>query len=77
MDTPITGAFTVAENLRKSIEMLRLKHTKSGQLIGKVTISLGVACYNSKESAEDLVQRCDKALYRAKALNRNRTVLAD
>ena len=77
LNTPITGAFTVAENLRKSIEMLRLKHTKSGQQIGKVTISIGVASYNMDESAEDIIQRCDKALYRAKSLNRNRTVLAD
>ena len=76
-NTPITSAFTVAENLRKSIEMLRLKHTKTGQQIGNVTISVGVASYNTGESAEDLIQRCDKALYRAKSLNRNRTVLAD
>ncbi len=76
-NTPITSAFTVAENLRKTIEMLRLKHTKTGQHIGKVTISLGVASYNPDESAEDIIQRCDKALYRAKSLNRNRTVLAD
>lgn len=77
LDTPITGAFTVAENLRKSIEILRLKHTKTGQQIGKVTISLGVACYSQNETAEGLIQRCDKALYRAKSLDRNRTVLAD
>lgn len=77
LDTPITGAFTVAENLRKSIEKLRLKHTKTGQLIGKVTISIGVACFRSEESAEALIQRCDKALYRAKSLGRDRTVIAD
>ncbi len=76
-DTPITGAFSVAENLRKGIEKLRLKHVKTGQQIGQVTISLGVACHRSSESADDLVGRCDKALYRAKNLGRNRTVLAD
>ncbi len=76
-DTPITGAFSVAENLRKGIEKLRLKHVKTGQQIGQVTISLGVACYNKGESGDDLVGRCDKALYRAKTLGRNRTVLAD
>ncbi len=76
-DTPITGAFSVAENLRKGIEKLRLKHVKTGQQIGQVTISLGVACHRHNENAEDLVGRCDKALYRAKNLGRNRTVLAD
>ncbi len=76
-DTPITGAFSVAENLRKGIEKLRLKHVKTGQQIGQVTISLGVASHNKNESGDDLVGRCDKALYRAKTLGRNRTVLAD
>ena len=76
-DTPITGAFSVAENLRKGIEKLRLKHVKTGQQIGQVTISLGVACHRKGEQADDLVGRCDKALYRAKSLGRNRTVLAD
>ena len=76
-DTPITGAFSVAENLRKGIEKLRLKHLKTGQQIGQVTISIGVACHRQDENADDLVGRCDKALYRAKNLGRNRTVLAD
>ncbi len=76
-DTPITGAFSVAENLRKGIEKLRLKHLKTGQQLGQVTISLGVACHRKNENAYDLVNRCDKALYRAKHLGRNRTVLAD
>lgn len=76
-DTPITGAFSVAENLRKSIEKLRLKHVKTGQQIGQITISIGVASYRRGEAVEDLIHRCDKALYRAKSLGRNRTVLAD
>lgn len=76
-DTPITGAFTVAENIRRTIERLRLKHTTTGEKIGKVTVSIGLACYLSKESAEDLVSRCDSALYKAKSLGRNRTIIAD
>lgn len=76
-DTLITGAFSVAENLRKSIERLRLKHVKTGQKIGKVTISVGVASFRKGESALDLINRCDNALYRAKTLGRNRSVIAD
>lgn len=76
-ETPITGAFSVAENLRKSIEKLRLKHVKTGEQIGQVTISIGVANYRKGESVVDLIHRCDRALYRAKSLGRNRTVLAD
>lgn len=76
-DTMITGAFTVAEKLRKSIERLRLKHVKTGQQIGQVTISIGVACYRTDETESDIIGRCDKALYRAKSLGRNRTIIAD
>ncbi|MBT3204690.1 MAG: GGDEF domain-containing protein [Gammaproteobacteria bacterium] len=76
-ETLITGAFTVAEKLRKSIENLRLKHVKTGQQIGQVTISIGVASYRNGESSIELVERCDSALYRAKSLGRNRTVIAD
>lgn len=76
-ETLITGAFTVAENLRKSIERLRLKHVKTGEQIGQVTISIGVACSRQNEAVQDLLDRCDQALYRAKSLGRNRTVIAD
>lgn len=77
LDTPITGAFTVAENLRKSIQRLRLKRTKTGEQFGKVTISIGVASFYPEESADGLIHRCDNALYRAKSLGRDRTVIAD
>ncbi len=76
-DTPITGAFSLAEKLRKLVASLRLKHTKTGVQIGNTTISIGVACFQVDESREELIQRCDKALYRAKSLGRNKTVLAD
>ncbi len=76
-ETHITGAFSVAENLRKSIDKLRLKQVKTGDQIGKVTISLGIACYRNGESAAEIIDRCDTAMYRAKSLGKNRTVIAD
>jgi len=76
-ETLITGAFSVAENLRKSIEKLRLKHIKTGQQIGQITISIGVASYRTGETELEVIERCDKALYRAKSLGRNRSVIAD
>ncbi len=77
LGTPLTSAFTVAEKLRRTVGLLRLKHTATGQKIGKVTISIGVACYRPDEDGESLIQRCDQALYRAKSLGRDRSVIAD
>lgn len=76
-DTPVTGAYTVAESIRNTVDRLRLKHSATGKKIGKVTVSIGMACYLPKESSEDFIGRCDSALYRAKAEGRNRTIIAD
>jgi diguanylate cyclase len=75
--TRITSAFTVAENIRSTLQLVRLRRSSSRESLGAVTVSLGVACYRIGESPAELIERCDKALYRAKSLGRNRTVLAD
>ncbi len=75
--TRITNAFTVAENIRATLERVRLRRSSSGESLGAVTVSLGVACFREGETAEQFVARSDKALYRAKRLGRNRTILAD
>jgi diguanylate cyclase (GGDEF)-like protein len=40
------------------------------------TVSAGVACWNGRESAEELVGRADAALYEAKRMGRDRLVTA-
>jgi diguanylate cyclase (GGDEF)-like protein len=57
-----TDAATVIDRLREA--------TPSGQ-----TFSRGVATWDGLESVEDLIARADKALYKAKAGGRNRTVI--
>ena len=75
-ETPLEGARAVAESIRKAIERSRLKRTDTGEPIGTVTVSLGVARYREGESPEQLVHRCDVALYQAKHSGRNRVALA-
>ena len=76
-ETPITAAFTLAEKIRSSIERLKLKQVKTGKSLDPITVSLGVASFRYGEAMEDFLNRCDEALYRAKKLGRNRSVIAE
>lgn len=76
-ETPITAAFTVAEKIRSSVERLKLKQVKTGKSLDQITVSLGVASFRYEEAMEDFLNRCDEALYRAKKLGRNRSVIAE
>ncbi len=75
-ETPLEGARSVAEAIRRTIERSRLKRTDTGEPIGVVTVSLGVGRYRIGESSEDFIRRCDAALYQAKRSGRNRVALA-
>jgi two-component system cell cycle response regulator len=75
-DTDMSFAFTVAERLRKSVEMTMFNVSRApGKL--PVTISIGIAAsQGSGDTAEKLLHRADQALYKAKRDGRNR-VIAD
>ena len=59
---------TSAETARDALERLRTS------LPSGATCSVGLALWDGRESADDLVQRADGALYRAKAEGRDRLV---
>lgn len=63
---------------RELSEQLRIMIESSSQLSPfKLTISLGVAEYQSGETGEHWLHRADKALYQAKRTGRNKTCLAE
>ncbi len=64
----------VAERIRCRISEARLTRRATGEEIASVTISIGVAQFRLAESAEAMIERCDRGLYQAKRLGRNRTV---
>lgn len=64
----------VAERIRLRIAEARLTRRTTGQEISSVTVSIGVAQFQLAESAEAMIGRCDRGLYQAKRLGRNRTV---
>jgi len=64
----------VAERIRGRICDARLTRRSTGREISSVTVSIGVAQFKLGESAEAMIERCDRALYQAKQSGRNRTV---
>ena len=70
--TPLAGAKVVAETIGKFFAQTKMKTVSTSQNIGAITMSIGIACYQRGESAEDLIGRADQALYVAKSTGRNR-----
>lgn len=66
-----------AETIRARIAKAHVTKRATGEDIGQVTISAGVAEFKPGESFESLIERCDKALYRAKESGRNCTIVAE
>jgi diguanylate cyclase len=67
-DANLDNCVDVAERVRRRISDARLTLRATGEAISSITVSIGV------ESADALIERCDRALYEAKRAGRNRTV---
>ena len=72
-DTDIHTAVIIAENIRRSIEELKIEH-KESPVSEFITASFGVTTveYSSECSLSDIIANADKMLYKAKASGRNR-----
>lgn len=72
-DTPLAGGLAVAEGIRRSIAQTELLRKDTGENLGSVTVSIGVARYRPEaDSIPLLIGRADNALYRSKTGGRNR-----
>lgn len=63
-----------ADRLRRTLAEQYLRNKVTGENLGQVTVSIGVAIYRANEPLEDFVHRADSALYRAKHQGRNRVI---
>lgn len=64
----------LADVMRRAVEKVAVKDRRSGNTLGDITVSVGVAQLNEKENAASLIDRADKLLYQAKELGRNRVM---
>jgi len=73
--TDIKRTFIVIESIRKMVEEMKI--TIGDEEVISITVSAGIAEYNSKETLDHLIKRADEALYLAKRKGRNRVEMAE
>ncbi len=78
-NTDLKGAARVARKVKAAVQALLIKH-RASSVSEYITLSFGLATHipeGDEQPSRYLVEMADKALYRAKALGRNRIVQAD
>lgn len=75
-ETNLQAGVIVGNALRKAIAAKEVVNRTSGEKIGRITMSLGVAQYHKGETVEELIERADAALYTAKHNGRNQVAAA-
>ena len=70
-ETNLDHGIVVAESLRKALANKEVINRSTGDLLGRITMSVGVAQYYPQENIEQLIERADAALYTAKHNGRN------
>ena len=70
-NTDITGGMSLGEIIRQAVKSKKLVKRSTGENVGHVTMSFGVAEFEPGEGLETFVNRADAALYAAKAAGRD------
>jgi diguanylate cyclase (GGDEF)-like protein/PAS domain S-box-containing protein len=75
-EASLENTFIRAEQMVEQVKTIRIPF--SGQTLGPITLSMGVAAYPLHgEKLEELLRAADRALYRAKQAGRDRALLAE
>jgi diguanylate cyclase len=72
--TPLKLALVVAERVRQAVMSRELVKRSTGESLGRVTVSIGVASFRRGDTAPILLERADRCLNEAKRTGRNRTL---
>src|SRR5580692_10866331 len=72
--TALRQALTVADHIRRAVMSKELKKKSTGEILGRVTISVGVSMLKPGDDTDSLIERADACLYAAKRNGRNRVI---
>lgn len=73
-NSDLAKARRLAESMRKAIEKIGVKDKRSGEVLGDIAASIGVAELTTGMNPLALIEKADKQLYEAKRLGRNRVM---
>lgn len=73
-NTALRQALTVADHIRRAVMAKELKKKSTGEILGRVTISVGVSMLKPGDDTDALIERADACLYAAKRAGRNRVI---
>jgi diguanylate cyclase len=72
--TSLDSAIALADQIRSRVMGMRFMKRSTGESLGSITISAGVAAYRQGEYPWTFIQRADTCLYAAKRNGRNRVI---
>jgi diguanylate cyclase len=72
--TALRAAITVADQIRRAVMNKELMKRSTGEYLGRVTMSIGVATLGQVDTPQSLIERADVCLYAAKRSGRNRVI---
>jgi diguanylate cyclase len=73
-DIALRPALALADQIRSSVMAKELKKRSTGESLGRITISIGVAAWHSGDTVQTLIERADACLYAAKRAGRNKVI---
>ncbi len=73
-NTVLRSAITVADHIRRAVMTKELMKRSTGEHLGRVTVSIGVATLRKGDGIQALIERTDACLYAAKRHGRNRVM---
>jgi diguanylate cyclase len=72
--TALRQSLAVTDQIRRAVMARELKKKSTGEFLGRITISIGLATLSPSDDDHSLIDRADACLYAAKRNGRNRVI---